>query len=66
MRNADLEEIRGLPLFRDMEADHFADLTRGAYHQSFPPQVNLITEGQSADFLHVVTEGAVELYAGWN
>ncbi len=66
MRNADLEEIRDLPLFRDMGSDHFGNLMRGAYHQNFPPQVTLIQEGQSADFLHIVTEGAVELYAGWN
>ncbi len=66
MRNADLEEIRALSLFRDLSEEHFAALTRGAYHQSFPPQVTLIEEGQQADFLHVVTEGAVELYAGWN
>lgn len=65
MRDADLEEIRALSLFRDMDDVHFAALMRGAYHQSFPPQVTLIEEGQAADFLHVVTEGAVEMYAGW-
>ncbi|MCU9849920.1 helix-turn-helix domain-containing protein [Defluviimonas sp. WL0024] len=65
MRDADLEEIRDLSLFRDMDDAHFAALMRGAYHQSFPPQVTLIEEGQAADFLHVVTEGAVEMYARW-
>jgi len=66
MREADLEEIRALSLFRDMDAAHFSDLMRGAYHQNFPPQVTLIHEGATADFLHVVTEGAVELYAEWD
>lgn len=66
MRSADLEEIRSLPLFRDMAPAHFAELTRGAYHQSFPPQVDLIVEGRPADFLHVITDGAVELFARWN
>lgn len=66
MRDADLEEIRALPLFKDMKTETFSDLTRGAYHQNFPPQVTLIQEGQPADFLHIVTEGAVELHAGWN
>jgi CRP/FNR family transcriptional activator FtrB len=66
MRDADLDEIRALALFRDMDAGRFADLTRRAYHQNFPPQVTLIDEGAPADFLHIVTEGAVELYAGWN
>ncbi|WP_343115752.1 helix-turn-helix domain-containing protein [Ostreiculturibacter nitratireducens] len=65
MRDADLEEIRALSLFRDMDLDHFAELMRGAYHQSFPAQVTLIEEGRAADFLHIVTEGAVELFAGW-
>lgn len=66
MRNADLGEIRALSLFRDMDDTHFADLTRGAYHHSFPPQMTLIREGATADFLHIVTDGAVELYAQWD
>lgn len=66
MRDDDLEEIRALSLFRDMEEAQFAGLMRGAYHQNFPPEVTLIREGESADFLHVVTEGMVELFAGWN
>lgn len=66
MRDSDLQEIRVLPLFRDMGNQHFAELMRGAYHQSFPPQVTLIQEGSKADFLHVVTNGAVELFASWN
>lgn len=66
MRDSDLEEIRDLALFRDMEPAHFQSLMRGAYHQTFPPQVTLIEEGQQADFLHVITEGAVEMFARWN
>jgi CRP/FNR family transcriptional activator FtrB len=65
MRDADLEEIRALSLFRDMDEANFAELTRGAYHQSFPPQMTLIEEGATADFLHIVTDGAVELFAKW-
>lgn len=34
--------------------------------QNFPPQIELITEGDPADFLHVVIEGSAELFAGWN
>ncbi|MFZ1726426.1 MAG: helix-turn-helix domain-containing protein [Albidovulum sp.] len=66
MRDSDLAEIRGLALFRDIGDETFANLTHGAYHQTFPPQVVLIGEGQNADFLHVLTDGAVELFAGWN
>jgi len=66
LRLEDIPEIRALDLFRDMEEDSFAALMRGAYLQTFPPQVDLITEGDRPDFLHIVVEGAVELYAGWN
>lgn len=65
MRDSDLAEIRSLSLFRDMESAHFHELMRGAYHQTFPPQVTLIEEGQPADFLHVITDGAVEMFARW-
>lgn len=66
MRDNDVPEIRALPLFRDMEDDSFETLIRGAYVQTFPPQVELITEGDAADFLHVVISGNVELFAAWN
>ena len=66
MRDTDLAEIRALALFRDIGDAAFAALTRGAYHQTFPPQVNLISEGEAADFLHVLTDGSVELFAGWS
>ncbi len=39
---------------------------RGAYVQTFPPQVDLIVEGDPCDFFHIVTEGSVELFAAWN
>ncbi|MEZ5669665.1 MAG: cyclic nucleotide-binding domain-containing protein [Alphaproteobacteria bacterium] len=63
MRDEDLRSVRGLRLFADMADAHFADLMRVAYLQSFPPQVQLIAEGEPADFLHVVVAGAVELFA---
>lgn len=66
MRADDIPEIRALGLFREMEAENFATLVRGGYFQTFPPQVDLITEGDAADFLHIIVSGSVELYAGWN
>jgi CRP/FNR family transcriptional activator FtrB len=39
------------------------ELVRAAFLQRFPAHVVLITEGERADFLHVVVEGAVELFA---
>lgn len=66
MRINDVPEIRSLPLFADIEDGSFAALTRGAYVQNFPPQVELVTEGDPSDFLHVVISGNVELFATWN
>ncbi|MFV0473212.1 MAG: helix-turn-helix domain-containing protein [Pikeienuella sp.] len=61
-----LSELRRLALFSGMTEDHFATLTRGAYVQNFPPQIDLIGEGELSDFLHIVLSGAVELYCSWN
>ncbi len=66
MRSAETPLIRALPLFQGMAEENFDILMRGAYLQTFPPQIELITEGDPSDFLHVVVEGTVELFAQWN
>lgn len=63
MRTDDLPEVRSLQLFESMSDDSFSELMNAAYLQNFPPQVQLIAEGDSADFLFVVLEGCVELFA---
>lgn len=63
MRAADADQIRSMPLFRDMAGTHFADLVKAAYLQRFPALVELIAENDRPDFLHVVVEGGVELYS---
>lgn len=55
--------VHELPLFADMSDAAFARLMQASYLQLFPPQVQLIAEGDPADFLHVVVEGCVELFA---
>ena len=60
------EDLRRLDLFANMQDAHFEALMRGAYVQNFPPAIELITEGEPSDFLHVLLEGSVELFAGWN
>ena len=65
MRPEDVAEIRHLPLFRNMLQSNFAALMQAAYAQRFPAGLELIRQGESADFLHVVVEGSVELYASW-
>jgi CRP/FNR family transcriptional activator FtrB len=66
MRQDDLTELRNLELFRGMNEDVFTALARAAYVQTFPPQVQLFSEGDRADFLHVLLSGRVELFASWN
>lgn len=66
MRDSDIAEIRQLPLFDSLDDPHFDQLTRGAYVQTFPPQIELIQEGDPCDFLHVIFQGSVELFAHWN
>ena len=66
MRHDDVPVIRNLDLFRSMADDRFGILAHAAYLQSFPPRVDLISEGDPSDFLHIVLEGSVDLFAEWN
>lgn len=66
MRSEDLPAVRTLDLFAAMSEESFDLLMQGAFLQWFPPQVALIEEGGSADFLHVVVEGSVEMVAHGN
>ncbi len=63
MRQSDLDVVRELPLFRDMAREHFDALVAAAFLQKFPQHVTLIHEGEAPDFLHVIVEGSVELFA---
>jgi CRP/FNR family transcriptional activator FtrB len=66
VRAADLSAVKRLDLFLSIEEGHFGELTRGAYLQRVPPRLLLLAEGEPADFLHVIIEGAVELFAHGN
>lgn len=66
MRTGELPEVRALPLFATMAEGACDDMLQGASLQSFPTHVDLIVEGGSADFLHVVVDGCVELFATAN
>lgn len=66
MRDDEKPNLRRLPLFREMMTPTFDSLMQIAYSQSFPPQLELIRQGEYADFLHVIIEGSVELRATWN
>ena len=66
MADSNFADVRALDLFARMQEDHFQTLMRGAYVQNFPPQIELITEGDPSDFLHIILSGSVELFAGWD
>lgn len=66
MAQSDYPDIRSLELFSGMEDAHFSALMRGSYVQNFPPQIEMITEGEPSDFMHVLLTGSVELFSSWN
>lgn len=66
MRSDDIALVRELDLFAEMAESDFEELTQAAFLQRFPPLVQLITEGDPPDFLHIVVEGSVELFATGN
>jgi CRP/FNR family transcriptional activator FtrB len=63
MRRTDWTLIRAMPLFCGMSEKNFDELVNAAFLQRFPQHVSLITEGDLPDFLHIVIEGSVELFA---
>ncbi len=66
MQEIEKSRLRRLPLFREMMTPTFDDLMKIAYARTFPAQLELIRQGEYADFLHVIVEGSVELHATWN
>ncbi len=65
MRPAERQIIRDLPLFYGVADSHFDLLMDAAFLQRFPQRVVLISEGELPDFLHVVVDGSVELFAAY-
>ncbi len=66
MHDDEKPDLRRLPLFREMMTPTFDSLMGIAYSQSFPPRLELIRQGEYADFLHIIIEGSIELRATWN
>ncbi len=63
---SEYNDVRQLDLFSEMEEANFNDLMRAAYVQNFPPMVELFSEGDPADFLHILLSGSVEEYSNWD
>lgn len=65
MRTEEIEEMRHLPLFADVEPPHTDAILRASFLQRFPAAVELVREGDPADFLHVVVDGQVEIFSAY-
>jgi CRP/FNR family transcriptional activator FtrB len=65
MRSEELEEMRRLPLFANVAAAHIEAMLRVSFLQRFPAHVELVREGDPADFLHVIVDGQVEVYSAY-
>lgn len=63
MRAHELLQVKSLPLFSEMAPEHLENLLDAALLQQFPSHVDLIHEGDSADFLHVLVEGLIEIFS---
>ncbi len=66
MRTSEKEIVRSLPLFSEMAEDHLDEMLTGSFLQRFPATVVLFSESDHTDFLHVLVDGQVELYASAN
>lgn len=65
MRPDEIQEMRKLPLFADVAAERAEAMLKPAFLQRFPAHVDLVHEGEPADFLHVVVEGQVEVFSAY-
>lgn len=65
MRSEDHEEMKSLQLFQGVADTHVDQMLRVSFLQRFPAHVELVREGDPADFLHVVVDGQVEVFAAY-
>ncbi|PRD41871.1 transcriptional regulator [Phyllobacterium phragmitis] len=63
MRSENAAAVRQLDLFRNIHDDTFHTLIETSFLQRFPRGVTLIRESEPADFLHVIVDGLVEMFA---
>ena len=65
MRSEEIELMQKLPLFQDVERERVDGMLRVSFLQRFPAGVELVSEGDPADFLHAVVDGSVEIYSSY-
>ncbi len=66
MRDSEKDIARALPLFSGMLEENFDAMLKGSFLQRFPATVVLFADSDHTDFLHVLVDGQVELYASAN
>ncbi|MGE0768517.1 MAG: cyclic nucleotide-binding domain-containing protein [Hyphomicrobiaceae bacterium] len=65
MRVAEIEQMRNQRIFQGVELARVDEILRTSFLQRFPAGVDLVREGETADFLHVVVEGRVEVFSAY-
>jgi CRP/FNR family transcriptional activator FtrB len=65
MRDDEIAEIRNLAFFQQCDSGMVGDVLRVSYLQKFPARVELVREGEPADFLHLIVDGRVEVYSAY-
>lgn len=63
LRQTDIEAIRERAPFAEMGSANFERLVEASYLQRFPAETLLIDEGDSAEMLHILLDGTVDLFA---
>ncbi len=63
VRTQDIEAVREQRIFSGVDPNCVDDMLHASFLQRFPPHVELVSEGEPADFLYVVIEGQVEVFA---
>lgn len=65
MRAEEIDEMRQLPLFAGVAPSHVEAMLKASFLQRFPAHVQLVREGDEADFLHVIVDGQVEVFSSY-
>jgi len=65
LRPDEVDSVRHLRIFDGVDQKHVDAMLRPAFLQKFPAHVELVREGDPADFLHVVVDGQVEVFAAY-
>lgn len=65
MRREELSQMRTLRIFEGVEPERVEVMLSASFLQRFPAGVELVNEGEPADFLHVVIEGRVEVFSSY-